>query len=1024
MPKDNVARLAIAIRVYPEPASAQQKRSSHYDEWRHPDAMFVIDTETRTDATQRLLFGSYRLFHKGRCLDEGLFHGDDLSDAELAVLRGYASRRPPATDPKAIRELKVLSRRQFLELLFQRAYKDQCLLVGFNLPFDLSRLAFDFADARAPRFTGGFSLGLWTYIDKQGRELRHQFRPRFLIKHLDSKRALKAFGGRNGEESGPGFRGHFLDLRTLAFALMDQGYSLKTACEAFGVENGKTEVSVHGVLTEEYIDYNRQDVQATYELAVKLVEEYDRHPIQLQVTKAYSPASIGKAYLRGMGITPVLERQPDFPKQILGHAQSAFYGGRAGAHNRKWVVPVVHTDFLSMYPTVNALLGLWKFVTAARIRYVEHCASEITAFLQQLRVEDLLVQDTWKRLTAFVKVVPQGDILPTRAKYSAESNDWQIGLNYLYASETRPDQALWFSLPDVVASVILTGRVPKIVDAFRLEPEGLLPRLKAIRLRGKIRVDPAEEDFFRVVVEERKALSANIDLPEEEKARIDKALKVLANATSYGIYAEMNVQESEEKVRVRTYGIDRESNICFVAHPEVPGPYCFPPFASLITGAARLMLALLEHTVTCLGATYAMEDTDSMAIVATETGAVVPCPGGPLRMEDGREAVRTLSWKQVNEVSVRFAALNPYRRDIIPGSILKVDTVNFKFRSQTQRQVYCFAISAKRYAFFLRDEEGSLLSLQEDVNSDANGWKEHGLGHLLNPADPESDDRSWIEQVWLNLIRQAHGLPTHPLAFAHLPAIGRVAVTSPAVMKPLLDFNAGKSYQDQIKPFNFLLTAQVERFGHPSDADPDRFHLIAPFEKDPKKWLRCKWMDQYTGEFYRIAVDGPTGTRTTARVKTYADVLRDYEFHPESKCSDSTGNPCDKQTIGLLQRRHIEMIRPVPIGKESNYLEDVESGMIQDPRSVYIEYPDPRYDEWTFEIQPALEKVPLAWLTKYTSFPRRTLIEWQSGRSRPHAKKEAQLKKILDEYRNRPAEDEVDLSKIAHLIRLFHKRCA
>src|SRR5205807_6636214 len=125
------------------------------------------------------------------------------------------------------------------------------------------------------------------------------------------------------------------------FALTDKSYTLETACGAFGVEHGKQRAVRHGVVTPEYIDYNRRDVLATSELAVKLLEEYAKHPIALQATKAYSPASIGKAYLRSMGITPVMERQPDFPKKFLGHAQSAFFGGRTSAHIRKVPVPVV-----------------------------------------------------------------------------------------------------------------------------------------------------------------------------------------------------------------------------------------------------------------------------------------------------------------------------------------------------------------------------------------------------------------------------------------------------------------------------------------------------------------------------------------------------------------------------------------------------------------------------------------------------------------------------------------------------------
>jgi hypothetical protein len=132
------------------------------------------------------------------------------------------------------------------------------------------------------------------------------------------------------------------------------------------VEHKKKPSKVHGVLSEDYIDYNRDDVLSTWELADKLLEEYDKHPINLQETKAYSPASIGKAYLRAMGIRPVLERLPDFPKEILGFAETAFFGGRTSAHIRKIPVPVVYTDFRSMYPTVNSLMGLWNFVIAGK----------------------------------------------------------------------------------------------------------------------------------------------------------------------------------------------------------------------------------------------------------------------------------------------------------------------------------------------------------------------------------------------------------------------------------------------------------------------------------------------------------------------------------------------------------------------------------------------------------------------------------------------------------------------------------
>jgi hypothetical protein len=212
-------------------------------------------------------------------------------------------------------------------------------------------------------------------------------------------------------------------------------------------------------------------------------------------------------------------------------------------------------------------------------------------------------------------VIP-GDILPTRARYSQESNDYQVGLNYLYARSNASKDGLWFALPDVVASVILTGRVPKIVDAFRIAPKAQLAGLRPITLRGAVTIDPRQQDFFRTVIEERKRLAANTALSDEERNRLDKALKVLGNATSYGIFAEMLREESTKKIAITCFGIDPKPFECSVFNPEYPGEYCFRPLASLITAAARLMLALLERCVTEFGA-HAMADTDSMAIVAT-----------------------------------------------------------------------------------------------------------------------------------------------------------------------------------------------------------------------------------------------------------------------------------------------------------------------------------------------------------------------------------------------------------------------
>jgi len=1002
--------LPVAVRVYPQPENAKQGHHYALKPWRRPKAMLVFDTESRVDASQRLTFGSYQFIVNGQCSEEGLFYADDLPEADLGILKKYVQTHR-ADAAQGNWQLLLLTLSEFLDKLYLAAYKGRCLLVGFNLPFDFSRLAYDVLPARG-RFAGGFSLGLWQYIDENDQKRRNKFRPRIGVKHIDSKRALKGFTGRDEPdesdlipehsdaakpEDGYKFRGHFLDLRTLAFALTDKAHSLKSACEDFGVEHPKQPVAQHGEVTEEYIDYNRRDVLATSELAVKLLEEYDRHDLCLQPTKAYSPASIGKAYLHEMGIEPILQRQPDFPKKYLGHAQSAFFGGRTSAHIRKVAMPIVYTYFRSMYPTVNSLMRLWRFVIAEEIRVVDHCQEEVLQFLSELtaRPADLFKPETWERMPSFVKLSPDGDILPCRSRYNAASRDWQVGLNYLYSEKDNPQHALWFSLPDVIVSVLLTGKIPKIVDAFRIEAHGILPDLKSVKLRGAVEVDPTTQDFFKVVIEERQRLPARTDLSEIEKERLDLALKVLANAASYGIYAEMIRQESDKKIKTTCYGIDGDSFVCKAVHPETPGEYCFPPLASLITGAARLMLALLEDSVTELGGTYVMEDTDSMAIVATENGGKVPCPGGPLRTEDNREAVNALAWAEVSGIAKQFDALNPYEQDAVPGSILKIEKDNFDLGTNRPRQLYCVAISAKRYAPFLEDERGNPLLLKKGINNKKDRWSEHGLGHLLNPIDAKSEDRKWIAQVWLNIIQKTLGLPTKPLEFEYLPAIGRITVSSPAVLRPFARFNEEKEYIDQIKPFNFLLSCHVNSFGHPIGADPEKFHLIAPHESDSRQWLNMKWIDQYSGKKYGITTNGYHGDRRNARVKTYRDVLIEYEYHPETKNADADGNSSGKQTIGLLQRRHIRIDQIKYIGKESNLIEDVESGLVHSEKDVYTEYIDPRRDEWTTRILPKLRKMPINELVKKSGISRRAIIDLRMGRSRPHGKNRELLAEII-----------------------------
>src|SRR5438874_13787554 len=97
----------------------------------------------------------------------------------------------------------------------------------------------------------------------------------------------------------------------------------------------------------------------------------------------------------------------------------------------------------------------------------------------------------------------------------------------------------------------------------------------------------------------------------------------------------------------------------------------------------------------------------------------------------------------------------------------------------------------------------------------------------------------------------------------------------------------------------------------------------------------------------------------------------------------------------MLQRRHIRIDEIKYIGKESNSLEEVESGLIHSAQSVYTEYPDPRRDEWQTKIMPALKKLTVAALMKLSRKLRSILARTRAVRSRPHLSNRQLLSSII-----------------------------
>jgi hypothetical protein len=450
---------------------------------------------------------------------------------------------------------------------------------------------------------------------------------------------------------------------------------------------------------------------------------------------------------------------------------------------------------------------------------------------------------------------------------------------------------------------------------------------------------------------------------------VTRFLKVLANSGSYGIYAQMDRREQPDAVTV--YGPTGVPFTTKVVAPETPGEYCFPPIAACITGAARLMLALLEQMVETAGGTWMFCDTDSMAIIATRNvGDLIPCPGVNRQLSEGTGAIKALSYQQVDEIRTRFKGLNPYNAAAVPD-LLKLEHTGM-----------CYAISAKRYVIYSQDEAGNITILKRS---------EHGLGAYLDPLSPNQErrdpegHRTWIDDAW-RWILAAHNNPDTPLpSWADLPAISRITISSPTLWRPFRQRNRNRSWAEQIKPFNFLMVVTIDPFGYPPDVDPTKFRLTAPYNSDPDAWETLEWRNIYDpdGPSYRI-----TTTKTAspepdlAVVKSYRDVLREYLIHPEHKFNGPDGQPCRRNTRGLLERRPVQLAGyPRLIGKEANNIDEAQAGRYAQLNEIITEYRDPGDDHFDRQIMSAVSHVPSRELARLVGVDRRTIDRIRKGQT-------------------------------------------
>ncbi len=313
---------------------------------------------------------------------------------------------------------------------------------------------------------------------------------------------------------------------------------------------------------------------------------------------------------------------------------------------------------------------------------------------------------------------------------------------------------------------------------------------------------------------------------------------------------------------------------------------------------------MLEKSVDEKQGSYLFCDTDSLCIVGTEKGSFVPCAGGKSRFR-GRAGFKSLSLREIRTIADKFKKLNPYDPSLVT-EILKIEDVNFVDSNPKKpfRQLYGYAISAKRYALYTR--AGDDIQIEK-----ASG---HGLGYLLAPKkrheDEDEETPLWAMEAWDFLLRKELKLqPKEPL-WLDLPAMMRMVVTTPNIFK--------HRRPEWLGPFNFFLFPLVSVLGgYPAGFDQSNFLFITPYESDRRKWKSLMGVNLFDGQRFQIAMR-PTTNREKVIPDSFRIVLHNYLSKPEVKSLAPDGAPCTGATQGLLMRAKITAGKLVPVGKETD----------------------------------------------------------------------------------------------------------
>jgi hypothetical protein len=144
----------------------------------------------------------------------------------------------------------------------------------------------------------------------------------------------------------------------------------------------------------------------------------------------------------------------------------------------------------------------------------------------------------------------------------------------------------------------------------------------------------------------------------------------------------------------------------------------------------------------------------------------------------------------------------------------------------------------------------------------------------------------WLDEWW-DEIEEYEADPERagPSWFGR-PLVGRHPITSRREEAAFAKYNAGRDYQDRVRPYNFLMSFHRHRLARGDGSTL----LVAPFEEDAERRADAGAIDRSSGKSYRIQLgDSHLVLPDQVPVQTYGDYFDEYRVHPSPSWPMSLG---------------------------------------------------------------------------------------------------------------------------------------